>query len=171
MNHRKLQNFLKSMENSCDSYSESAEVQRNKLKEVDMKYKTLDRGVKKSLTITPQVHARPQTTFSATRPKRTMEKSKTPQKSSMNIRPAPYPVKNYILPAQDLVGPKRYFKSRARQQIMDDEADKFIEETKYPMTCRTPRHPESIDLIVVPSLTENSNLPPSRDSMDDFFGL
>lgn len=168
MSHKKLQNFLKSMENSCESYSESAEAQRNKLKEVDSKFRILDRGVKKSLTITPQTHQRPQTTFSTTRPRRTIEKAKTPQKPPLNIRPAPYPVKNYILPAQELVGPRKYYKSRAKQQMLDEEADKFEEEIKYPVTCRTPRLPQTIDMVVVPAITENTHLPPTRDSWDEF---
>ena len=100
MNARKLSNFLQSMERSCDLYSGSALQERQKLMEVDTQYKELDKTVHRTLNVVPRKTApptRPQTQKSRARTASRMRGADS-DSQQLVVRPAPYPVKNYILP-------------------------------------------------------------------------
>ena len=167
MNARKLSNFLQSMERSCDLYSGSALQERQKLMEVDTQYKELDKTVHRTLNVVPRKTApptRPQTQKSRARTASRMRAADS-DSQQLVVRPAPYPVKNYILPATQLVGPKRYYRSRAQQQIRSDEISAEAEFERFPYAFEHPPNQEQPNLVITPTRTLRSR-PPSAQSFD-----
>ncbi|OHT09866.1 hypothetical protein TRFO_04398 [Tritrichomonas foetus] len=75
--------------------------------------------------------------------------------SRMIIRPAPFPVKNYILPSQELVGPKRYFRSKAFQQRKESEMEIIEEFEKYPNSFDISPIGKPPEMVVTPTKTFN----------------
>lgn len=167
MNSRKLNAFLQSMEKSCDAYSGSALEERRRLQEVDRKFKELDKTVHRTLNVVPRKPQEIERVPTRNCKTRSVSRTKTEEeKPKMVVRPAPFPVKNYILPAQHLVGPRKYFKSRAQQKIKDEERDAINEFDKYPNAFeRSPKKPIP-DLMITPSRTLRSGGDTERSWID-----
>ncbi|OHT08351.1 hypothetical protein TRFO_23179 [Tritrichomonas foetus] len=156
---KQILGFLNSMDKSCENYSDQALSQRRRLQEVNSEFKKIDQNVKNSINVVrreslarPKSTKRQQSSYaqkSSRRPKTTPE---TPN-SRMVIRPAPYPVKNYILPAQELVGPKRYYRSRAAQKRKDENEEMLDEFEKFPNSFEKSPRAQPPELVV----TSNCN--------------
>lgn len=145
------------MERSCDLYSGSALAEREKLREVDTRYKQLDKSVHRTLNVVPRKSApttRPQTQKSRARTTVRNEEKETPQ---LVVRPAPYPVKNYILPATQLVGPQRYYRSRAKQSRRDEEISAIEEFDRFPQAFEHPPTKEEPSLVITATMTLQSS--------------
>jgi hypothetical protein len=134
MNSKQIGTFLQSMGKSCDIYSENAMLERRKLREVNGEFKAIEKVVDRTLNVTKRKPPVPDSYHSnqKSRPS-TRQKEET---EDMVIRPAPFPVRNYILPAHQLIGPRRFFRSRAAQQIKEDARDEELEVTRYPSLQR-----------------------------------
>lgn len=152
MNSRRLSAFLESMEKSCDVYSGSALEERKRMQEVDRKFRELDKSVHRTLNVVPRKNQEIERVPTRNCKTRSASRTKAEEvKPKMVVRPAPYPVKNYILPAQQLVGPRKYFRSRAQQRIKDEERDTLNEYAKYPNSFeRSPEKPIP-DLMITPA--------------------
>jgi hypothetical protein len=114
---RKINSFLRSMEKSCAEFGDGALEERKKLREANSEFKALAVSARRAISVVPRKvpPPRPESQHSRRAP--------TPKKtddSDLYVRPAPYPVKNYMLPAKKLVGPRRYFRSRAAQELRED---------------------------------------------------
>lgn len=168
MNIKKINSFLNSMDKSCEGYSSQALSQRQRLQEVNVEFQKLDQTVKSSLSLRKNNKSKPPTSYS-TRSQTATSHKKRPKTSldyttpKMVIRPAPYPVKNYMLPATELVGPKRYYRSRAAQQMKEENEEILNEFDKYPNSFETSPRKNIPDMIVTPTQTFR---PTSEDWMN-----
>jgi hypothetical protein len=150
MYSRKINAFLRSMERSCDEFGEGALEERKKLRQVDCVFKAAAAQVRRAISVVPRkaVPSHPKTQLSKRTPRR-----KPSGESNVVVRPAPFPVKNYMLPARKLVGPRRYFRSRAAQEIRDDDFELQSEIARYPITLGPEPVPEGVSIVVTPALT------------------
>lgn len=142
------------MDKSCEGYSTRAFNHRQKLQEVNDEFRKIDQNVKDTLNIVHRTEAtRPHTTITRVRSASSRRRPKTTQENppQMVIRPAPFPVKNYILPAQELVGPKRYYRSRASQNIKKQKEEKLEEYEKYPYSFEYSPRELPPEMVVTPA--------------------
>lgn len=154
MNQKKILSFLNSMDKSCEGYSNKAFSNRQKLQEVNQEFRKIDQNVKDTLNVVHRTEAtRPHTTVTRVRSASSTRRPKTAQDKSpkMVIRPAPFPIKNYILPAQELVGPKRYYRSHASQKIKKQKQEVFDEYEKYPYSFENSPRELPPELVVTPT--------------------
>ncbi|EAX93674.1 hypothetical protein TVAG_103930 [Trichomonas vaginalis G3] len=169
--------FLSSLERSFTKFSQSADEKRLQLSIIDQQFKDLDKEVKKQLNETPKLVSRtaPQTKASS-RP-RTIQRARTavkrgPRKSAKEdpvIRPAPYPVKNYILPAQPVYGAARYYKPAAKEHLRKEELLERLEREKYPDTIDDPTPRDLGPDLVVTSKSYSVGKKGETNSIDDYF--
>jgi hypothetical protein len=147
----RINNFLHSMAKSCDVYSQEASEERQRLRAVTADYRVLGRTVHRTLNVVSRKTAgagRPH----PSRVRRvgvTIKKPEMPPPEELVIRPAPFPIKNYIIPAKQLVGPRRFFRSRAAQRRREDEAAELQEYQKWPVTTTTELAPMADDMTLV----------------------
>lgn len=167
MNQKKIMSFLNSMDKSCEGYSTKAFANRQKLQDVNNEFRKIDQNVKDTLNVVHRNSStRPHTTIARTRSASARRRPKTAQENApkMVIRPAPFPIKNYILPAQELVGPKRYYRSNASQKIKKQKEEVLEEFEKYPYSFENSPRELPPELVVTPTQTFNR----SRDEYDDW---
>lgn len=138
------------MEKSCEEFGDGALEERKKLRQVNGDFKTLALGVHRAITVIPRkpVPSRAQSQHSKRAPP-----PKTPNPLDVVVRPAPYPIKNYMFPAKKLVGPRRYFCSRANQALREDEFELQHEIAQFPVTIGPDPTPEGISLTITPALS------------------
>jgi hypothetical protein len=152
MNARRVSHFLQSMSKSCDLYSDGAAEERAKLHDVTAKYKALGKAVHRTLNVVPRKapagarHPRK----AALRGAPSARRAQAEAPAEIVVRPAPFPVKNYILPAQPAVGPRRYFRSRATQRAREREQEFADERAQWPDTTDPVKPVEEIQLRLVP---------------------
>jgi len=138
------------MEKSCDVYSESAFMERQKAHDADRAFEGLSKSVHRTLTAVPrpandEALRRLQGTARRRPPPRPRPRA-VDELAMLVVRPAPYPVKNYILPAQHVVGPRRYYRSRAGQRRRDEERETAEERVRFAGAFETP--PPGLEMIV-----------------------
>lgn len=164
--------FLSSLETSCNKFSQCANEKREQLNEIDDEFKVLDKEVKKQIFITKktmQPRSAVSTATVRTRPVKSRS-HKVPRKTATQetvIRPAPYPIKNYVLPAQPVVGPSRFYKGIKRKQIEREEELEMAESMRYPETIPRPRTAIGPDLEIKSKLIYP--VKPSKSEIDIYF--
>ena len=171
-----MHSFLQSLENSCNTFSRCADEKREQLIEIDDEFKILDREVKKQLNVAPRPHPVSKTREATSTRRSRARTAKTrspnyPRRTAQTpvIRPAPFPVKNYVLPAQPALGPSRYYNSAAKRMKEKEEEMARIESEKYPTTIPRPK-----TAITDPQLRVTSSLlypkrPSTKTEMDLYF--
>lgn len=173
MNSSYVNSFLKSMESSCESYSQEAEAQRQILRQVDARFHQLEKNIhdtfvnhSSSNTIkakkASESNIRRQRPLTTPKKYRSITKTKNLNNTNLVIRPAPFPVKNYILPAQDLVGPKRFYQSPVHKQRKVEEIEDEEERRKYPWGYERPSSKKSQLNFANDLLITNHNMMISR---------
>ena len=138
-----MNSFLNSLSRCCDEYSQDADVEREKLRQIDEKYRDLDKMVKLQLlerkkqeNRAPSRNHRPNTSKST--PQRAFgskyrtSASRQIIKREPVIRPAPYPVRNYVLPAKPLINPQKYYNSHTKDAKKKEMQTLEEEYSKYP---------------------------------------
>ena len=168
--------FLQSLENSCNTFSRYADEKREQLIVIDDKFKILDKEVKRHINVPPTKHpishARTETTSRAqTRHSRTRT-APVPKRTAQTpvIRPAPFPVKNYVLPAQHVIGPARYYNSAARKMKEREEEIERLESEKYPVTIPRPQTANSNDInLTITSTPIYPKRSSTKNEMDLYF--
>jgi hypothetical protein len=148
----RINNFLHSMAKSCDVYSQEASEERQRLRAVTADYKVLGKAVHRTLNVVSRDKAR------AGRPhpsrvrrlnsSRKKSEPPTPPPEEVVVRPAPFPVKNYIIPAKQLVGPRRFFRSRAAQRRREEEIAELQEHQRWPETTERVGTHNDITLVL-----------------------
>lgn len=169
--------FLSSLERSFNTFSQSADEKRMQLSVIDQQFKDLDREVKKQLNETPKFVSRTTPHSRAETRPRTIQRARTavkrgPKKTSQQdtvIRPAPYPVKNYILPAQPVYGAARYYKPAAKEHLRREEMLERLEREKYPNTIESRTFADDGPQLVVTSKSYNAGRRASTNSIDEYF--
>lgn len=137
-----MNTFLNSLSRCCDEYSQDADNEREKLRQIDERFKDLDKIVKKHLLEKKkQSNNLVQKNSCSYTPKNTLHKTfKSRPHSSIAtqiikrepvVRPAPYPVRNYILPVKPSINPQKYYNShlkdakRREMQMLEEEYSKY----------------------------------------------
>jgi len=165
-----MKHFLKSLESSYDKYSESADAQRDKLKQIEIDFKKLDKMVKKQLNVPPasptektETRGIKSPTSLRRRPKK-MENIETPVTL---IRPAPYPIKNYVLPSQPLVGPARYYRPNSKKMMEEEYLEELSEQNRFPSTISRRTNDETpLRILSTPLRTRRNQ---KESPIDEFF--
>ncbi|KAH0790015.1 hypothetical protein GPJ56_006054 [Histomonas meleagridis] len=122
MNSKKINSFLQSMEDSCDDYGKSVVEQRQRLRVVEAQYKELDKNAKRTTKFTKREPKTISHTVHTSRISRRKIKT-TNEVQRKEIRPAPFPVRNYILPTQELKGPTRFYRSPTAQRVHEEKIE------------------------------------------------
>ena len=176
MNH-----FLQSLENSCNTFSRCANEKREQLIEIDDEYKILDKEVKKQLNVPPNPHPVTASATRATTAKRPRTKTRQtrsraatanfPKRTAQTtvIRPAPFPVKNYVLPAQPVIGAARYYNSAAKKMKAQEEEMERMESEKYPTTIPRPKTPDEDPGLKITSEPLFPSRPSTHNEIDMYF--
>jgi hypothetical protein len=147
MNAKQLGVFLQSMEKSCDVYSTYAMGERERLREVNSEFKGIEKSVERTLSVVKRRPPGESGVRAVSRKGRSRSQRREVEQEELVIRPAPFPVRNYILPAHQMVGPRRFYSSRAARQIREDERDEAIEMNRFP-TLRRPVTAQAVELPV-----------------------
>ena len=174
MNAKQIASFLNSMDKSCEIYSSRTEKCRQRLEAVNSEFQKIDQNVKDSIAIAHKESLKKPSTQKPSRAQTPTNNSRRRPQTAQNrypkmmIRPAPYPAKNYVLPAQELVGPKRYFRSRAAERRRKEKDDQLNEFEKFPCAFENSPRDEAPSMVVTASRTFNFK---NEDENDDIWSF
>jgi hypothetical protein len=150
----KIKTFLDSMPRSSDVFTEDACEKRMQLNEVAEHYKVVGSLAHRALTLLPRKH--PKAGTSSTQVHIFTEiasprKDPAEMSPATPIQPVPFPVRNYILRAQPLVGPRRYYRSRAAERMKEEREEMANEHARWPMSFEEANSTQQLSLKLTPA--------------------